>query len=445
MQINKFNDFNLPVGRQAFSTNNCLGDRMKPKSYKLANGLRVVEDPMEGANSFTLMVMFRTGSRNETPDLWGISHFLEHMAFKGTKSYPSAYLLVKELDGLGLAYNAFTSKEHTGFFLKGSKKVFDKSLTILAEIATDPIIPETEVDKERNAIIEELNMFEDDPRRKAGEFFEESLYEDRQIAQDIGGSKKSLHRIHVKEIVAYREKYYRTGNAVVSIAGHIPNDFRAKIEVSFEGLKPGQNDYLPPKKEKKKTINIINKKTEQTHLVLGYPSVSVLDKKKDIVKVLGVLLGGNMSSRMFTEVREKRGLAYYARTEIDNLQDTGCIATLSGANNEKAYEAVKIIKEVYESVKADIPEDELTKTKDFMTGIMTLSYEANEARAQINAMNELYGVPHRSLEEKIAGIEKVTAEQVKAEAKRLLDPDKICLALIGPHSDEAKFKEALKD
>ncbi|MFA5197332.1 MAG: pitrilysin family protein [Patescibacteria group bacterium] len=416
---------------------------MKIQNYKLDNGLRVVEDPIEGSNSFTLMVMFRTGSRNETPNIWGISHFLEHMAFKGTKTYPSAYLLAKELDGLGAAYNAYTSKEHTGYFLKGSKRVFGKALAIISEMTTDPIILDQEVNKERGAIIEELNMYEDDPRRKVADFFEESLYEDHQVSQEIIGSKETLKQIHAKEIIDYRNKYYRTGNAVVSIAGNIPNDFRSQVEASFKKLNQGFEQYLPAKNETRKPVNLIYKKTQQTHLALGYPGVSVQDEDKNALRVLATLLGGNMSSRMFSEVREKRGLAYYVRTFADNMYDVGAIATFAGVNNEKIYDAVKIIKEIYGKAAENIPEDELQKTKDFMTGILTLSYEDSEFRSELNAMTELYGIEHETLEEKIEKTEKVTAKEISELAKKIFDEKKLCLALIGPSKDEAKFSETL--
>ena len=417
---------------------------MQINSYKLDNGLRIVEDPIEGSNSFTLMVMFRTGSRNETHNIWGISHFLEHMIFKGTKTYPSAYLLAKELDSLGAAYNAYTSKEHTGYYLKGSKKVFERALSIISEITTDPIILDEEVDKERGAIIEELNMYEDDPRRKVADYFEESLYPDHQVSQEIIGSKATLKKIRAKEIIEYRNRYYRTGNAVISISGNIPENFRALVETSFDKLKTGEEEYLPADIERKSSINIINKKTQQTHLALGYPGVSVHNENKTAVKVLATLLGGNMSSRMFSEVREKRGLAYYVRTFADNMYDVGALATFAGVNNEKAIEAVKIIKEVYEKVAENVPEDELQKTKDFMTGIMTLSYEDSEFRSELNAMTELYGNKHESLDEKISKVEKISSTQISDLAKTVLDQNKLCLALIGPFSNKKIFEELLK-
>jgi predicted Zn-dependent peptidase len=417
---------------------------MKPKSYKLNNGLKIVEDPIEGSNSFSLVIMFRTGSRNETVKIWGISHFLEHMAFKGTKIFPSPSLLTKKLDSLGAAYNAFTSKEHTGYYIKGSERVFEAAVDILSEMTIDPIIEDVEVDKERGAIVEELNMYEDDPARKVVDYFEESLYEDHQVAQEIGGTKESLKNIHAKEIIEYRQKYYRAGDTVVSIAGKIPTNFQSYIEGKFGVLEPGEEPYLPPVLEKKKMINVLKKETMQTHLVLGFPGLSVKDRDREIGRVLSTILGGNMSSRMFSEVREKRGLAYYIRTMSDNLYDTGALATVAGVNNEKVYEAVELIGNVYESVKTGLEEEELRRTKDYLSGIMTLNYEDNEIRAEINAMNTLYGLEPKSLEEKIAGIERVSAEEIQDLAKRLVDDRKICLALIGPSVDDAKFRAALK-
>jgi predicted Zn-dependent peptidase len=412
--------------------------------YKLANGITVIEDPIEGSQSFTLMVMFKTGSRNETPEIWGISHFLEHMAFKGTKSYPSAAILADELVGLGVRYNAFTSKEYTGYYIKGAKKVFEKSLSIISEMTTSPVILDEEVDKERGTIIEEINMVEDSPQEKIYEYFEECLYSNKQVSQNVIGTKSSLSGIHSKEIKEYREKYYRTGNAVVSISGCIPESFKELLERKFSEFKDGKNDYLQEIVEKKKQINLLNKDTQQTHLAIGFPALRFTDDEKDIAFVLGVVLGGNMSSRMFTEIREKRGLAYYINTFHEGMADTGMVTTFAGVNNEKAIEAVGIINEVYKSVLTELPEEELIKTKNYIIGNMALQYEESERRSTYNAICEIYGAKLETLEEKIARVESITAEQVVALANRLFDDKKLCLALIGPFKDEEKFTKILK-
>lgn len=411
--------------------------------YTLKNGLRIIEDPMEGANSFTLMVKFKTGSRNETADIWGISHFLEHMAFKGTKSYPDALLLAKELDKLGAMYNAFTSKEHTGYYIKGSYGVLERALAIIAEMTTDAVIVEEEVTKERGTIIEELNMYDDDPRRKLYDYFEESLFEDHQLSQDIIGSKKSLNGIKSKDIIDYREKHYRAENAVVSISGKIPEDFKKMAENNFQGIKKGATDYLPKVSEKKQKININYKKTQQTHLALGFPGVSFLDENRDKALVLATLLGGNMSSRMFSEVREKRGLAYYVRTMSDNLFDCGSFVTFAGVNNEKTAEAIEVINGVYQGVVDHVSEDELLRTKEHLSGILTLIYENSEHRAGSNATAELYHAPHQTLEERLRSLNKITKDEINSLAKNLLNQQKICLALIGPYQDKTKFEKAL--
>lgn len=413
------------------------------KRYTLSNGITVIEDPITDAQSFTIFVMFRTGSRNETPEIWGISHFLEHMAFKGTKTYPSAAALAKKLDSLGALYNAFTSKEHTGYYIKASKNVQEDAISIIAEMTTDPIILDAEADKERGTIIEELNMYEDDPRRKIGDYFEQSIYENKQIAQDIVGSKKSLAGIHAAEIIAYREKYYRSGNVVITLSGYVPANLNALLEAAFAHMPSGQDDYLPAVAEPKKPINLFTKSTQQTHLAIGFKGLDIHSDEVVIAKLLATILGGNMSSRMFSEVREKRGLAYYVKTYSDNMNDDGCLVTFAGVNNEKALDAVKVIQEVYAQVKKEIPADELRKTKDYTIGMVTLAYEDSEQRSELNATAELYGVPVKTLEEKIAEIEAVSAEQVIALANRLIDETKVCLAVIGPFENEADFAKIL--
>lgn len=409
------------------------------QKYQLSNGLTVIEDPITDAQSFTILVMFKTGSRNETPNIWGISHFLEHMAFKGTPSYPSAELLSKELDSLGAMYNAFTGKEYTGYYIKGGKKVLTKAVSIISEMTLAPIILDTEVDKERGTIVEELHMSEDDPRRRIYDYFEECLYENKQISQEVLGSKESLAGIHAKQIIDYRKKYYLADSAVITVSGFVPADLAKLLETAFSDLPKGASDYLSGKSETKRPINLFMKKTQQTHLAIGFPGVDVHDDEREVAQVLATLLGGNMSSRMFSEVREKRGLAYYVRTYSDNMADAGCLVTFAGVNNEKALDSAKIIMEVYLGTKTGIPEEELRRTKDYITGIMTLGYEDSEQRSESNALSQIYGLDYRSLEQKIADIEMVTAEQVKDLANRIFDESKLCLALIGPFTDESKF------
>jgi len=414
------------------------------KKHKLDSGLTIISDPIADSQSFTLLVMFRTGSRNETKNIWGISHFLEHMAFKGTKSYPTPEKLVKYLDSLGSMYNAFTSKEHTGFYIKGSKKVFDKALGILAEMTTDPVVKDEEVNKERGTIIEELNMYEDDPRRKIYDYFEECIYDNEQISQDIIGTKKSLAEIHAKQIIDYRQKYYTAGNAVVSVAGYIPSGLSAKVEKAFLGLAGPKVSYLGAKPRLTKKINLKYKETQQTHLALGFPGVRVLDKDREAASILALIFGGNMSSLMFGEVREKRGLAYYVTTYSDNMDDNGCFVTFAGVNNEKITEAVRVIKSVYDNILGKLTEQELQRAKDYMTGILTLKYEASDSRSESNATSYLYGKELTTLAEKIKIIEAVTLASVQSVAKKLIDSNKICLSLIGPFKEEAVFEKILK-
>lgn len=412
-------------------------------NYTLTNGITVVEDVTNEAKSFTLLVMFRTGSRNETKDIWGISHFLEHMAFKGTPTYPSAELLAKELDSLGAMYNAFTSKEYTGYYIKGSKVVFERALKIISEMTTTPIIIDEEVDKERGTIIEELNMYEDDPRRKIGDLFETDLYDDEQIAQDIIGSVESLTGIHAKELLAYREKYYTSDNTVVALSGYVPADFKESAEALFSSIAAGKETFLPAVSKATKALNLHYKETQQTHLAIGFPGIGVLDQDNVIAKILSVILGGNMSSRMFSEIREKRGLAYYIRTYSDNMHEAGSFVTFAGINNDKVYDAISLIKSVYQSALTLVDDVELKRAKDYVSGIITLQYEDSEYRSENLAFAEIYGEKLKTLDERLAEIEAVTAADVLRVAQRLIDFDKICLSLIGPFNDESKFAKIL--
>ncbi|MEI6267129.1 MAG: pitrilysin family protein [bacterium] len=413
------------------------------KKYLLSNGIAVIEDPIKEAESFTLLVMVRTGSRNETGGNHGISHFLEHMAFKGTKSFPTPMLLAKELDSLGAVYNAFTSKEYTGYYIRGAKRVFDRSLSIISEMTTAPIILEDEVNKERGTIIEEINMYEDDPRSKIYDYFEESLFEDKLIAQEVIGNKTTVGKQTAKDMLAYRETYYTAGNMVISVAGFIPEGLKDSLEKYFSIVRGSKLEYLKPVLEKKKRINLMYKETQQTHLALGFTGVDFTSGQRDVAKLLSVVCGGNMSSRMFSEVREKRGLAYYVSTISDNMFDAGTFFTIAGINNEKVFEAVELIKSIYLRVPGRITADELNRGKEFMVGMITLRNEDSEQRANQNALRSIYATELESLDQRVKSIEKITLKEINDFAADIINIDKICFAAIGPFKDNDKFAKIL--
>jgi predicted Zn-dependent peptidase len=414
------------------------------KKYTLDNGIRIIEDSMTEAQSFTVLVMFKTGSRNETDNIWGISHFLEHMVFKGTKSFPAPDILAKELDSLGAMYNAFTSKEHTGYYIKGSKRVFERAMSLIAEMTTSPIISEEEVDKERGTIIEEINMYEDNPQRKIYDYFEESLYGNKYVSQVIVGTKDSLVKINSDTIKDYRNKHYRTGNMVIAISGFVPDNFGEIVTDLFD-VPEGNTDYLAPIMEPRKKVNLCYKETQQTHLALGFSGLSYVHKDRTTAKLLSMILGGNMSSRMFSEIREKRGLAYYVKTYSDNMADGGCLVTFAGINNDKVIEAVKLILEVYQAVAGSITEEELRRAKDYVIGMLTLQYEDSEYRSETNAAYLLYEIEPKSLDERLIEIEAITLEDVRRVAAEIINPTNATLALIGPFNDEQEFDKILQN
>jgi len=414
------------------------------KKYLLSNGITVIEDPINEAESFTLLVMVRTGSRNETGGNLGISHFLEHMAFKGTKSFPTPMILAKELDSLGAVNNAFTSKEYTGYYVRGGKRVFERAVKIMAEITTAPIIIDEEVNKERGTIIEEINMYEDDPRSKIYDYFEEALFEDKLLSQEIIGNKETVGKQTAKDILAYREKYYTAGNMVISVAGFIPEGLKVSLEKYFSMVRGSKLEYLKPIIEKKKRINLSYKETQQTHLALGFIGVEFTSEKRDVAKILSVICGGNMSSRMFSEVREKRGLAYYVSTLSDNMFDAGTFFTIAGINNEKVYEAVELIKNIYKGIPGKITTDELRRSKEFMIGMITLRSEESDQRANQNALRNIYATELESLDQRVKSIEKISLKQVNDLANEIINIDKICFAAIGPFKDNDKFAKILE-
>jgi predicted Zn-dependent peptidase len=415
--------------------------------HTLDNGLRIVAQKIPGSFATSILVMIKTGSRNETPEIHGISHFLEHMNFKGTEKRPTYQDIAKEVDSMGAENNAFTGKEYTAFYLKSDKKHFEKSLDILSDITFCSTLPEEELEKEKGTIIEEINMYEDTPMYLAPDLFEQILFENIQLSQNILGEKQTVKGISAEVMREYRDKYYNPGNAIISCVGSLPDKYTELIGKYFGQLSGKKEDYIVSKRDNQayqRSINIKNKKTEQSHIVFGVEAYDINSQKKYALKILSIILGGNSSSRLHEEIREKRGLAYYVHSFTEENFDSGVFGVRAGLNTEKTEEAIKIIRDELLNSKNNIKEDDILRAKEYIRGAAALAEEDSMSIANRLATEDILGGKALPIEERLKLYEKVSLDDVKSVAKEIFKPEKIKLAVIGPYENEDKFVKILK-
>ncbi len=420
----------------------------KPNKKTFKNGLRVVTIPMKDNPTVTVLVLVGTGSDYEEKSVNGISHFLEHMCFKGTVKRPTAQSISHELDSLGAQYNAFTDHEMTGYYAKSDSKNFKKIFDVVSDIYLNSTFPESEVEKEKGVIVEEINMYEDMPNRHVQDLFGEVLYSDQPAGRNIAGTKENVRKMTRSDFVKYKKSHYVSSSTVIVVAGSVGKD-----EVHKEVSKHFGQIHTGKKVSKKKTVdtqakpNIIikHKDTDQTHFVLGVRSFSVFDKRNSILSVLSGVLGAGMSSRLFIKLREEMGVAYYVRSFNDPSSDHGSFQISAGVNNSRTVEVLRaILKECLKLTKEEVSEKELSKVKSMLIGNMKLSLEATDDIASFYGSQELIKKELKTLDEKIKAINKVTPKDIKKIAQTIFKTSKLNLAIIGPSKEKAKFSKILK-
>jgi len=428
------------------------------KKITLKNGLRIITVPQKSTPAVTVLVLVGTGSKYETKETKGISHFLEHLYFKGTKKRPSGLLIAEVLDKLGGVYNAFTSEEYTGYYAKVATPHFETALDWVSDIYFDSLLPKKEIEKERGVIIEEINMYLDMPMIYIGELWKTLLYGDQPAGWDIAGTKKTVSEITREQILDYMKSQYVASNTIVCIAGNIslPQAIN-KIKNCFSGISKTQPKSKPPvidasvksaliveKQEKPKTL-LFSKKTDQTHLALGVRAFNLFHPHRFALEVLGIILGGMMSSRLFVEIRGKLGLAYYVKTEVECDPDTGYLVTNAGIDNQRVDKAIlAILKEYRKISQKKISLAELKKAKENFKGKLALYLESSDAKASFCAGQELLERKILTPEEIFKKIDKITINDILKVAREIFKSEKLNLALVGPFEDKEKFQKLLK-
>ncbi len=420
--------------------------KAKKKTYK--NGLRVVTVPMKDNPTVTVLVLVGTGSDFETKDINGVSHFLEHMCFKGTTKRPTIKIISHELDALGCQYNAFTGNEYTGYYAKGDPKNFKQIFDIVSDIYLNSTFPEVEMEKEKGVIIEEINMYEDMPASHVQDLFSEVLYGDQPSGRSILGIKENIYKMKRLDFINYKKSHYVAENTVVIVSGNITNEEVYKeVDKYFKDVPIGKSG----KKQKTKDIQnkpdvlVKYKETDQTHFVLGVRTFPFGDKRNTILSVLSGVLGAGMSSRLFNKLREEMGVAYYVRSYNQPFLDHGSFQISAGVNNTRIEEVLKeILKECNLLIKERVSDKELSKVRSIIIGNTKMSLEATDDIANFYGSQELMKKEIKTLEEKIKDINKVTIDDVQKMAKTIFKDKNLNLAIIGPYKDSDKFKKILK-
>jgi len=414
----------------------------------LENGLRIITVPQKTAQAVTVLVLVGTGSKYETKEISGISHFLEHMFFKGTKKKPTPLAVVTPLDKIGGIFNAFTSEEYTGYFAKVEASQMELALYWVSDIYLNSLLPEKEIEKERGVIIEEINMYLDNPMIYIGELWKKLLYGNQPAGWDVAGTKESVAKIKREQIFNYMSNQYVAQNTIICVAGKITSSqVINKVKKYFSKIKKTPSkEKSPVKEEQKNPQSLIHfKKTDQTHLALGVRAFNLFHPQRYVLELLGTILGGMMSSRLFIEIREKLGIAYYVKTNIETNPDTGYLVTQAGIDNKKVEKAISTILKEYKKIsQKGVAKDELKKAKDNVKGKMTLILETSDAQASFYGLQELLKKEILTPEEIYKKIDKITENDILKVAKDIFRPEKLNLALIGPFKDQDKFQKLLK-
>jgi predicted Zn-dependent peptidase len=415
----------------------------------LDNGLRLLTADMPQVPSTTCFVFLAAGSRYETAETNGIAHFSEHMFFKGTERRPTARDIGVAIDGIGGEFNAFTGKEYTGYFVKCASEHRPIALDVLADMIRHSTFASEEIEREKGVIIEEMNMYYDTPRDFIGGVYDDLLYGDQPLGWDILGRKDTIRNATRDTFFEYLGHWYKPSRMVVGIAGRLDGDVRADVERLFGDLEPGETGEPPAVRPNGANgaarVKLHTKQSDQAHLVLGVPSRPLDHPDRYVLQVLGTVLGGGMSSRLFTEVRERRGLAYYVYGVNHSYTDAGSLYSQAGVDLNRIDEAVTTIAtELRRVADEPVPAEELEKAKNFAKGRFVLQLENPQGLILFGLRREVLEGRAPEPDEVLAGVDAVTADDVHRVAQEVIGENAFNLALVGPFDDPERFERLLE-
>lgn len=416
----------------------------------LSNGLPLLTAPITGTESVTVHVFVGAGSRYETRGERGVSHFLEHMFFKGGKKYKSAAEVSMAIDAFGGSFNAFTGKEYAGYYVKIAEPHIETACSVLSDMLLHASLPEEEAKRESGVIIEELRMYQDTPMYQAGWDFEELIYGDEPLGWDTIGTEKTIRQTGHAELLAHKNLLYTPDNMVLVFAGRITEKRAQSLgERFFAGLagKKGR-EFQKLQGRGKDRVMLTGKKTEQMHLVMGVEGASATADDHFPQSLLSVILGGNMSSRMFLRIREARGLCYYVSASTDDYLDIGALSVRAGVDQSRLDEALTAIRdELLLAAKEGVTEEEVTRAKEFLKGKITLSLEDSEERAHFYGRQQLLyaSTPRGVLDvpDLFREINGVTKAKIDAFARRTLTPEHLRLVVIGDRQKKEELEQLI--
>lgn len=421
---------------------------MSSNKLVVDNGLRILTVPMAGSLTATVLVLVEAGSEYETKEVNGVSHFLEHMCFKGTKRRPKTIDITGELDGIGATYNAFTSGETTGYYAKVEARHLDKILDVVSDIYLNPVFDSKEIDKERGVIIEEINLYEDIPMRRVQELFTNLLYGDQPAGWDISGRKEIVRKLEREDFLKYRRERYIAPHTLVVVTGKFnESEVISRVKELFAKIEPGKKSLKPRTIEEQFSpkVKIKHKESDQTHLVLGVRTFSISDERRYALDILSDILGGGMSSRLFQRVREEMGAAYYVLAGADLSSDHGYLAAFAGVAHDKLLSVVEVIIEEFKKLKEKpIVQEELQRAKDHLVGNLMVGLETSDDLSRFYGTQEIITgntLAPKELEKKIRAVK---SSEIQTLAMEIFQDAGLNMAVIGPVKDREALQKALK-
>ena len=414
---------------------------------RLKNGARILLIKKEKVKNFCLLILTKVGSEYEPKNLNGISHFIEHMSFKGTPKRPKTFEIAKILDEIGAKYNAFTSNEYTGYWIKATSAHLETSIDLLSDLYLNPLFPEKEIEKEKKVVLEEIKMYEDDPKEYIWEVFLKTLYGDQPAGRSILGEKKVIEKLKREDLLNFHQKFYVGKNTLVVLAGDFDEKKALKLLTSrFKTLsskKPPSKK--PPKLKKKPKFTHFSKNTSQAHLILGFPTFSLFDKRKYPLFLLNSILGEGLSSRLWQILREEYSLCYYFSCLADFFTDHGYFAIQAGINLEKVDFGVKLIlKELSKIKKEGVLEEELKRAQEKIKSSLIFSLETTQGIASFFGGKLLLENRVPKLSEILKNLEKVSSKKIKTLSQQIFRPENFTFSIIAPKKIKISFNDYLE-
>lgn len=412
----------------------------------LNNGIRVVTAAMPQIASVSCFVTLAAGSRYETPASKGIAHFAEHMFFKGTERRPTARTIATEIDAIGGEFNAFTGKELTGYYVRCGSETRDVALDVLSDMLLHSRFDAGEIEKEKGVIFEEMNVYLDTPQRYVGNVYDRLLYGDQALGWDILGTKETIETTTRETFISYLDTWYRPERIVVGVGGRIGEGLSERLEELLGGIESRLTGTPAPVELPPDTSPVLlhTKASEQAHLILGVRGYPIGHPNRYALQLLAVVLGGGMSSRLFTEVREKRGLGYYVHAGNTSYSDVGSFYSGAGVDVDRVDEAITTILGELRKIAAEpVPADELEKARGYSKGRFVLRLESPQGTIQYGLRREVLEGEIEEPDELLRRLDEVTVEDVQRVARDLFEDKRLYLALLGPFDDPARFEKLL--